>query len=52
MLSRTIPEKFKIASRARAPGRRSPHSSSSPGKLDTWRRGTGDPDGKSGKVLV
>ena len=32
MLARTIPKKFKIASRARAPWRRSPHSSPGPGK--------------------
>ena len=37
------PKKSKIAFRARAPGRRNPHSSSSPGKPDTWQRGAGDP---------
>src|SRR5271166_3531263 len=45
MLGCEIVEKSKIASRARAPGRRNPHSSSSPGKPDTWQRGVGDPDG-------
>src|SRR5208337_1146571 len=43
MLGYEIVEKSKIASRARAPGRRNPHSSSSPGKPDTWQRGVGDP---------
>src|SRR5271165_5034327 len=43
MLGREIVEKSKIAFRARAPGRRNPHSSSSPGKPDTWQRGVGDP---------
>ena len=43
MLGCEIVEKSKIASRARAPGRRNPHSSSSPGKPDTWQRGVGDP---------
>jgi hypothetical protein len=52
MLARTIPKKFKIASRARAPWRRSPHSSPGPGKPEAWRRGTGDPDGKNVEVLV
>src|SRR5208337_1988675 len=45
MLGCEIVEKSKIAFRARAPGRRNPHSSSSPGKPDTWQRGVGDPDG-------
>src|SRR5271157_1218918 len=43
MLGCEIVEKSKIAFRARAPGRRNPHSSSSPGKPDTWQRGVGDP---------
>src|SRR5208337_3282446 len=43
MLGCEIVEKSKIAFRARAPGRRNPHSSSSPGKPDTWQRGIGDP---------
>src|SRR5271157_5399349 len=36
--------KLRIAYGARALWRRSPHSSPSPGKPDTWRRGTGGPD--------
>jgi hypothetical protein len=43
MLGCEIVEKSKIAFRARAPGRRNPQSSSSPGKPDTWQRGVGDP---------
>src|SRR3954447_14666432 len=39
---RTSAGKSRIAYRARAPGRRSPHSSPGSGEPVTWRRGTGD----------
>ena len=38
---RASTRKLKIAYGARAPGRRSPHSSPRPGKPATWRRGAG-----------